>query len=132
MTNLLIGFLVGGILCFIIGWLLGSRRRPVAPADNRLEEELRQQVAQRETQLAQLRSQLADATTARAASEAKQAAAEKLLAEQRVVHEKALAETKELQSKALTDLRDTFKALSADTLKQSAPEFLRLAEQSFG
>ena len=33
---------------------------------------------------------------------------------------------------ALTDLRDTFKALSADALKQSAPEFLRLAEQSLG
>ena len=32
----------------------------------------------------------------------------------------------------MADLRDTFKALSADALKQSAPEFLRLAEQSFG
>jgi DNA recombination protein RmuC len=135
MTNgmyLLSGFLVGGVLCFIIGWVLGSSRRPVAPADNRLEEELRQQISQRETELANLRSQLADATTARAAAEAKQSAAEKLLAEQRVIHEKALAETKELQTKALADLRDTFKALSADTLKQSAPEFLRLAEQSFG
>jgi len=48
MTNLVIGFIAGGVLCFIIGWLLGSRRRPIAPADNRLEEELRQQVAQRE------------------------------------------------------------------------------------
>ena len=132
MINLLSGFLVGGVLCFIIGWMLGSSRRPVAPADNRLEEELRQQISQRETELTNLRAQLAEATTARAAAEAKQAAAEKLLAEQRVVHEKALVETKELQTKALADLRDTFKALSADTLKQSAPEFLRLAEQSFG
>jgi DNA recombination protein RmuC len=135
MTNgmyLLSGFLIGGVLCFIIGWVLGSSRRPVAPADNRLEEELRQQISQRETELANLRSQLVEATTARAAAEAKQAAAENLLAEQRGVHEKALAETKELQTKALADLRDTFKALSADTLKQSAPEFLRLAEQSFG
>src|SRR6185437_6638050 len=72
------------------------------------------------------------ATNARAAADAKHAAAEKLLAEQRELHEKALHETKELQTKALADLRDTFKALSADTLKQSAPEFLRLAEQSFG
>jgi len=30
------------------------------------------------------------------------------------------------------DLREAFKALSADALKQTAPEFLRLAEQSFG
>ena len=61
------------------------------------------------------------AANARAAAEAKQSAAEKLLGEQ-----------KTLQDKALADLRDTFKALSADALKQTAPEFLRLAEQSFG
>src|SRR5208283_688135 len=41
-------------------------------------------------------------------------------------------EQRALQEKALVDLRDTFKALSADALKQNAPEFLRLAEQSFG
>jgi DNA recombination protein RmuC len=43
-----------------------------------------------------------------------------------------LVEQKNLQEKALADLRETFKALSADALKQSAPEFLRLAEQTFG
>jgi DNA recombination protein RmuC len=43
-----------------------------------------------------------------------------------------LRDAKAAQEKALADLRDTFKALSADALKQSAPEFLRLAEQSFG
>src|SRR5690606_11187336 len=41
-------------------------------------------------------------------------------------------EARETQAKALADLRDAFKALSADTLKQAAPEFLRLAEQTFG
>jgi len=132
MIDLLIGFIVGGVLCFIIGWLLGSRRRPIAPSDKRLEDELRQQITQKESELSKLRSQLAEATNSRAAAEAKQSAAEKLLAGQRELHEKALQETKELQAKALADLRDTFKALSADTLKQSAPEFLRLAEQSFG
>ncbi len=132
MTNLLIGFAIGGILCFIIGWLWGSRKRPVGSSDNRLEEELRQQVTQKESELVKLRSQLTEATNARASAEAKQAAAEKLLVEQREWHEKALLEAKELQAKALVDLRDAFKALSSDTLKQSAPEFLRLAEQSFG
>jgi DNA recombination protein RmuC len=132
MTNLLIGFAIGGIVFFIIGWLAASRCRPVAPADNRLEEELRQQVLQKESELSKLRAQLTDATSARASAEAKQSAAEKLLAEQRELHDRTLQETKELQAKALADLRDTFKALSADTLKQSAPEFLRLAEQSFG
>ena len=70
--------------------------------------------------------------TALATAEASQAAAEKLLAEQRALHERVLAETKTAQDKALTDLRDTFKALSADALRQTAPEFLRLANETFG
>ena len=37
-----------------------------------------------------------------------------------------------MQDKALADLREAFRALSAEALKQSAPEFLRLAEQTFG
>lgn len=105
MTNLLISFLAGGVLCFIIGWLLGSRRRPVATADNRLEQELRQQLSQRETDLTNLRAQLAEATTACAAADAKHASAEKLLAAQREMHEKTLAETRELQAKTLADVR---------------------------
>jgi DNA recombination protein RmuC len=68
-----------------------------------------------------LRGQISEAGNARAAAEAKLTATEKMLVEQRA-----------LQDKALIDLRDTFKALSADALKQTAPEFLRLAEQSFG
>ena len=82
---------------------------------------MQQRLSQRESDLEKLRGQISEAGNARAAAEAKQGAAEKLLAEQR-----------ELQAKALTDLREAFKALSADALKQSAPEFLRLAEQSFG
>jgi DNA recombination protein RmuC len=130
---LVIGFAVGGVLCFIMGWLAGSRRggTPLA-ADNRLESELRQQVTQRETELAQQRALAAQTDVARATAEAQKDAAEKLLAEQRQVHEQALREAKQAQDKALSDLREAFKALSADALKQSAPEFLRLAEQSFG
>jgi DNA recombination protein RmuC len=43
-----------------------------------------------------------------------------------------MAEAKDTQARAITDLREAFRALSAEALKQSAPEFLRLAEQSFG
>jgi DNA recombination protein RmuC len=114
----LIAALAGCLIGFFFGWLKG---RNSGGSDSRLENELRQQLKQREAELAQLRSQLTDASNARAAAEAKLAATEKMLAEQKL-----------LQEKALTDLRDTFKALSADALKQSAPEFLRLAEQSFG
>lgn len=115
--DLLIALLIGGAAGFFAGWLRWAARG----ADPRLENELRQQVARRDSDLEKLRVQLMDAGNARAAAEAKQSAAEKLLAEQ-----------KSLQEKALADLRDTFKALSADALKQSAPEFLRLAEQTFG
>jgi DNA recombination protein RmuC len=86
-----------------------------------LEEELRQQVGQRETEVAQLRGQLTETSNARASAEARHASADQMLVEQRA-----------LQDKALADLREAFKALSADALKQTAPEFLRLANETFG
>ena len=39
---------------------------------------------------------------------------------------------KESQDKALGELRESFKALSVDALKQTHPEFLRLANETFG
>ncbi|HEU6448718.1 MAG TPA: DNA recombination protein RmuC [Verrucomicrobiae bacterium] len=115
--QILLGMLVGAAIGIVFGWLKWGGKR----SDLRLENELRGQIKQRESELTQLRTQNLETANARAAAEAKQAAAENLLAEQ-----------KSLQEKALADLRDSFKALSADALKQSAPEFLRLAEQSFG
>ena len=115
--QILIAALIGAAIGIVFGWLKWSGKR----SDLRLENELREQIKQRESELEKLRGQISEAGNARAAAEAKQNAAEKLLADQKVLQEKALA-----------DLRDTFKALSADALKQSAPEFLRLAEQSFG
>ncbi|MCX6892745.1 MAG: DNA recombination protein RmuC, partial [Verrucomicrobia bacterium] len=122
---------LGLVLGFVIGWLLRALRQPVA-VDTRLENELRQQLSQREFDLGQVRSQLAETGNARATAEAKQAAAEELVAEQRQLHEQNLREAKLAQDKALGDLRDTFKALSADALKQTAPEFLRLANETLG
>jgi DNA recombination protein RmuC len=117
--QLLIALVIGGLLGFFFGWLKGRGRAAVP--DSRLENELRQQVGQRETELTQIRAQLVETGNARAAAEARHAASEKMLVEQRA-----------LQDKTLIDLREAFKALSAEALKQSAPEFLRLAEQTFG
>jgi len=114
-----IGLVIGGLLGFFFGWLKGRGRAAVP--DSRLENELRQQVGQRETELTRIRAQLTETGNARAAAEARHAASEKMLVEQRA-----------LQDKTLIDLREAFKALSAEALKQSAPEFLRLAEQTFG
>ncbi len=115
--DLLIALLIGGGFGFFCGWLKWAGKT----SDGRLEKELRQQIAQRETDLEKSRAQVLEAGNARAAAEAKQSAAERLLADQKILQEKSLA-----------DLRDAFKALSADALKHSAPEFLRLAEQTFG
>jgi DNA recombination protein RmuC len=126
--QILIGALGGVGLGVFFGWLKWSGKN----SDARLENELRQQLAQRETDLTGAREQLLQTKTFLATAQANQAAAEKILAEQKNLHEQNLRDAKLAQEKALADLRDTFKALSADALKQSAPEFLRLAEQSFG
>ena len=165
---LLLGLVIGAAL----GWLFASRRAPAVLPDQRVENELRQQLAQRESELAQARQQLTQASEARASAEARQsaaekrlaeqqqqfaetesalatqrsqlsqttearataeaklAAAEKFLAEQRQSHEENLRAAKQAQDKALADLRDAFKALSADALKQTQPEFLRLANET--
>ena len=124
--NPILYVVLGVVLGFVIGWLVRALRRPAA-ADTRLEAELRQQLGQRESELGQLRSQLTETGNARAAAEAKHAAAEKLTAEQRQVHDQSLREAKQAQDKALADLREAFKAL-----KQTAPEFLRLANETLG
>jgi DNA recombination protein RmuC len=130
--DIAIAFIVGSGLGLLIGWLMGRTRAPIAPGDSRLESELRQQLNQRETEISATREQLTQTRTSLATALANQNAAEKILADQKQLHEQNLRDARTAQEKALNDLRDTFKALSADALKQSAPEFLRLAEQSFG
>lgn len=131
-AQLAIAFLIGSGLGWLIGYLMARGKPAVAPSDQRLENELRQQLNQRDGELTQLRNEVVSIKTSLATAQANQASAEKLLAEQRSLHDRALLEAKESQAKALADLREAFKALSADALKQTAPEFLRLAEQSFG
>jgi DNA recombination protein RmuC len=130
--QLFLAFVLGGGLGWLIGHLIARGKPAVTPANAALENELRQQLQQRDGELTQLRSEVVSIRTSLATAQANQASAEKLLAEQKSLHDRALTEAKEAQTKALVDLREAFKALSADALKQTAPEFLRLAEQSFG
>lgn len=87
---------------------------------------------------AALEAELAEARARHDAAQAEHAragagleAANKLLAERRELYEKNLNELRLAQDKAMLDLREAFKALSADALKQSAGEFLRLAGETF-
>ncbi len=121
-----IAFAVG----LLVGWLLCMLRR--RPPDGRLEEELRQQVQAREKELSASREQHTKAAAALAASEANQNAAKNLLEDTRSTYAESLRAAKESQEKALADLRETFKALSADALKESAPQFLQLANETLG
>ncbi len=124
-----IAFVVGAFL----GWLYGllSGRRTVVPPDARLENELRQQLQQREKELDSTRGELTRSATALATAEANRDAARQLLAETRDLHAAHLRDAREAQEKALADLRQTFQALSADALRQNAPQFLQLANETF-
>jgi len=126
---ILIAFLVGGSL----GWLIGrlGARRDTAVPDGRLENELRQQLQQRERELQETRQQLAGGAAALERAKAERESAERLLTEARAMHAENLRAAKEAQEQALTDLRQTFKALSADALRESGPQFLQLANETF-
>lgn len=100
-------------------------------ADNQVEE-VRATLRTREAELADTALKLTQTGHQLAASQAQLAGANKLLAEQRELHERQFREAREAQDKALADLREAFKALSADALKQTQPEFLRLANETLG
>src|SRR5688572_13781603 len=129
---ILLGLTIGAAFGGVIGWLMAWKRAASRPADTRIETELRQQLTQRDGEISQLRGQLTEASTARASADASRASSDKLLAEQKELHEQSLREARQSQDKALVDLREAFKALSADALKQTQPEFLRLANETLG
>ncbi len=65
-----------------------------------------------------------------ATAEANFRAAEEKNLESKRGHEEQFRALKQTHEKALADLRDAFKALSADALQASQPEFLRLANET--
>jgi DNA recombination protein RmuC len=127
--QLAIAFALGAILGGLFVWLTG--RRTALPPDARLENELRQQLQQREKELDSTREQLSRSSGALAKAEANFEAAQRSLVETKELHAAHLREAKETQEKALADLRQTFQALSADALRQNAPQFLQLANETF-
>ena len=130
--QLFLAFLLGGGLGWLIGTLMARGKQTVAPASDALENELRQQLNQREGELIQLRSEVDSVKTSLATAQANLAASENLRTEQKQLHEHALAETKESQAAALANLREQFKALSAEALEQNVPKFLQLANETLG
>jgi DNA recombination protein RmuC len=126
---LLLGLALGIVLGGLIGWLLGQRRGSRTASDPLLTE-LRQQAQRQETELGVARGQLLELQARASTAEAARAAADRLLMDQRQLYETQWQEARQAQEKALLDLRDAFKALSADALRQTQPEFLRLATET--
>lgn len=100
-------------------------------SDNQVEE-IRGALRAREVELADAALKLTQTGHQLASTQAQLASANQLQTEQRELHERQLREAREAQQKALADLREAFKALSADALKQTQPEFLRLANETLG
>ena len=128
----LVGLAVGLGLGGLMGWLLGQRWMALRRADDPLLAELRQQVAQRDADLSTARRQLSEVQSALANAQAAQAAAERVLKEQREFHAQQLTEARQAQDRALANLRETFQALSAEALRRAHPEFLQQATETLG
>ena len=127
--QLAIAFIAGAILGGL--FTLARGKGAAHPPDTRLENELRSQLLQRENELTAMRGESTESAAALARAEATSEAARKSLAETRALYDGHLREAKEAQEKALADLRQTFQALSADALRQNAPQFLQLANETF-
>jgi len=131
MLNLLLGLGIGVVLGAVIGWLFAARKVTVAQTDLQpMVDELRKREEQANADLSTTRQQLTDSKTRTASAEAERDAAKHILETQRQLHDKALIEARESQAKALTDLREAFRALSAEALQKTQPEFLRLANET--
>ena len=63
---------------------------------------------------------------------AEKEAAQNLMAVKESFFAQQIADLKSQHAAALAEMRDAFKALSVDALKEQAPEFLRLAGENFG
>ncbi len=93
--------------------------------------DLSEKLKNREAEVSAQNGTLRDTTNALAKSNADLDAARNIIAEKDALYTRQLSEARLAQDKALADLRDTFKALSADALRANAPEFLQLATASF-
>jgi DNA recombination protein RmuC len=117
--NLVIATLAGVIAGFLLGLIVAGRRAKPA-SDAGLEGELRRQLTDRDSLLAAAAEREKTLIRQQSAALAERDAARETVSRQQALHDKALL-----------DLREAFKALSADALKQSAPEFVRLATDQF-
>ena len=92
---------------------------------------LRKPEAELRAQLEASREKERELSTKLSRAQAELEAKETLLREREAFHARQLADAKAAAEKAALDLREAFKALSADALRENAPQFLQLAMENF-
>ena len=92
--------------------------------------ESKELVRSQSSELQGLRDRLQTAAQKQSIAETQLTAAEERSAQQQTLHQSSLVQFREEQARAALDLREAFKALSADALRQVQPEFLRLANET--
>lgn len=119
--QLLLAFVIGGGLGALIGWLLGRGGRASAPADSRLEDELRQQVTQGEEKQRQLLEQLRGLDKRNG----------ELGAELKSLGERLTAERQQLET-IQEKFRKEFEAVSNKLILDNASRFNQQSTESLG
>ncbi|MBI5395735.1 MAG: DNA recombination protein RmuC [Verrucomicrobia bacterium] len=128
---LVVGLIAGGLAGYLWAARQGREAQARADAASRIEAELRGQLQQRDAELATTREKLSAEQQGRVAAETKVQNAAARLVEQQQQQAQSLVDLKAAQDKALADLREAFAALSLKALKETQPEFLRLANETF-
>ena len=93
--------------------------------------ELRTRLAQQDAELASCRENERALSIQLARAQADAGAKDTLLRERAESHARELAEARAAMDKNNAALREAFKALSADALRENAPQFLQLATEKF-
>jgi DNA recombination protein RmuC len=114
-------------LSLAAGFLLGRLFTRPAPADSRLEIELRSQVTAQADELRSERAARRQADEARAKAEAEAQAVQGNLAEACKLHEEQTAALRREHERGLAQLREAFSALGTDALQRLQPQFLEHA-----
>ena len=117
---LVVGLIAGGLAGYLWAARQGREAQARANAAGHIEAELRGQLQQRDAELAVTREKLSAEQQGRVAAETKEQNAAARLIEQQ-----------QQQAQELGKLREAFKALSADALREAQPQFLQLANQAF-
>ena len=97
----------------------------------RAETELRARIEQQDAELASCRESERNLSTQLARAESDAEAKAVLLKEREAFHTRQMEDAKNSMEKNIGGLREAFKALSADALRENAPQFLQLARENF-